>query len=116
MVKIAIATNDGLVVNSHFGRAHEFHIVEVDESDDVWHQVEVRKLDPICGVGGHDDSALKNTIAKLQDCQVVLAERIGFGAQVALEQANIECYELPGAVDVAVAQLMRYRRVKALFA
>ena len=31
--KVAFASTDGKVVNEHFGRARQFHIVEIDDKD-----------------------------------------------------------------------------------
>lgn len=115
MVRIAVATTDEIVVNSHFGRATNFRIVDVNADDDSLFYVESRATTPICKAGGHDDLALNNTIEGLKDCNVVLAERIGLGALRALEQAGIEGYEIPGEISASIAQLIRYRKVKALF-
>lgn len=33
--KIAVASSDGIVVNNHFGRAKEFYIYQIDETEQL---------------------------------------------------------------------------------
>ena len=34
-IRVAVASSDGIVVNSHFGRARDFYIYEVSENEDT---------------------------------------------------------------------------------
>ena len=53
--KVAVATNDGVNVNVHFGHAAAFDIYEVDEASGKYEKVEVRlkpeHCDGSCGDG-----------------------------------------------------------------
>ena len=52
-IRVAVASSDGIVVNSHFGRARDFYIYEVSENEDTV-LLEKRELVPICEAGHHD--------------------------------------------------------------
>ena len=49
-IRVAVASSDGFVVNSHFGRARDFYIYEVSENEDTV-LLEKRELVPICEAG-----------------------------------------------------------------
>ena len=53
-IRVAVASSDGIVVNSHFGRARDFYIYEVSENEDTV-LLEKRELVPICEAGHHDE-------------------------------------------------------------
>lgn len=55
-VIIAIASSDGVTVNEHFGRAHNFRIYRLQEAG--YEFVELRKINPACSGHAHDADAL----------------------------------------------------------
>ncbi len=55
-VKNAIASSDGLTVNEHFARTHNFHIFRLQYAGHEF--VELRKINPACSGHAHDDDAL----------------------------------------------------------
>ncbi len=114
MVKVAVASTDGIVVNQHFGRAKEFYILEVNEDDGKYNPVEKRNVDSVCQGGNHDDAQLAAAARQLSDCQIVLVSRIGNRARYALEDAGIDAYEIPGIIGESVDKLVRYRKVQNL--
>jgi predicted Fe-Mo cluster-binding NifX family protein len=107
-VKIAVASNDGVNVDEHFGRAHSFQIYRLhDAGHDL---IETRKLEPVCSGHAHDDNALSKTAHALSDCRGVVAAQIGAGAIDALLMHRIMGFTLPGSIDEAFASLVRAKR------
>lgn len=111
--KIAVASSDGIVVNRHFGHAREFYIYEI-AGDDV-KLLGIRKVEPVCQGGNHDDRRLSETIDKIGDCKYLLVSRIGHGAAAAAEQRGVIPYEIPGMIEESIQQLLNYRKIKKLF-
>lgn len=111
--KIAAATSDGIVVNSHFGWATQFYIYQVDKGKAEL--VEIRKTEHVCQGGYHDDSRLKEQITKLSDCRYVLVSRIGEGAAGQMEAAGIEPIEVPDMLPKAIEKVLLLEKIKHLF-
>lgn len=112
-VKIAVASSDGIVVNTHFGRAGTFYIYEIT-GDDV-KLLESRKVCPVCEGGNHDDRRLSENVDKISDCKYLLVSKIGYGAAAAVEQRGIVPYEIPGLIEESIQQLLNYVEIKKLF-
>lgn len=107
-VKIAVASNDGVNVDEHFGRARSFHIYRLH---DAGHELmETREIEPACSGHAHDDDALSRTAHALSDCRGVVAAQIGAGAIDALIMYRIMAFTLPGSVDEAMEALVRAKR------
>lgn len=111
--RIAVASSDGIVVNSHFGHAAQFYIYEVRDED--VRLLEVRKVSPVCQGGTHDDRKLNENIDKIADCKYLLASKIGYGAAAAVGQRGIIPYELPGIIGESVEKLLNYLKIQKLF-
>ena len=114
MVKIAVASKDGKVVNQHFGRADKFYILEVDEEIAGFKLSEKRSIVPVCHHGDHESDQMKQAVSNLSDCQYVLVSRIGMRARNELETLGVEAYEIPGIIEESVDKLIRYIRVQKL--
>lgn len=114
MVKIAVATTDGKVVNQHFGKAEKFYILDVDEDAITFELTEIRETGSVCLGGEHEDSRLLEVVSELKDCDYVLVSRIGMRARNILEQSGIEAYEIPGVVEESVDKLIRFSMVQKL--
>lgn len=111
--RIAVASGDGIVVNSHFGRAKTFWIFAL-KNGKLKH-LETRKVVPVCEMGNHDDAVLKENVERLSDCTHILAARVGNGARAIIESYGIIVYELPGLIEESVDKMVRYEMVNALF-
>lgn len=111
--KVAIASNDGIVVNQHFGRADIFYIYEVTENG-KYGLLETRKIAPVCSGGNHDDSGLWDNVSKFKDCKYILASRIGMGAANVMEQSGIIPMELPGIIGNSIGRLIAYEQLQSL--
>jgi len=112
--KVAVASTDGIVVNSHFGKAATFYIYENHPKDDTWKLTERRLVPPVCEGGEHDDIRLQNQVKKFLDCKYILISRIGPGAAQVLEQNEIYPLELPGLITESLDQLITYEKIRQL--
>ena len=115
--KIAVASSDGIVVNSHFGRAEKFYVYDAEEKDnDIFlGERQCLQAECICRQSEHDPGAMAQKIQRLADCQYVLVGRIGPGALQALEEAGMEAYELPGIIEESIHKLYQQIRIRRLF-
>ena len=103
-VRIAVASSDGKVVNSHFGHAGQFLVFDMDEEGFAWK--ETRTNEPACQSGGHDGDALAASVALIRDCDLVLVSRVGPGAVQALEQAGVHPLEVSDYIPNALGKLL----------
>jgi len=102
-IKIAIASSDGLVVDTHFGHAERFTIIEtaVDGSHAI---VDSRDVGAFCGAAGDLDA----TVGRLADCSYVLASRIGPCGERALAARGITAFAVETSIDAAVKKILTY--------
>jgi nitrogen fixation protein NifX len=107
-VKIAVASNDGVNVDEHFGRARHFRIYRLHDAG--CELIESREIEPVCSGHAHDDDALIKTAQALSDCRGVVAAQIGAGAIDALIIYRIMAFTLPGSIDGAIDALVQSRR------
>ena len=112
--KIAVASSDGIVVNDHFGRAKDFYIYQIDNSEQIYF-LEKRNVTPVCEGGNHDQVRLKTNVKKIGDCKYLLVSRIGSGAADMAAESGIESYEIPGVIEESIKQLIKYIKIKQLF-
>ena len=78
MHRVAVATKTGMIVDLHFGHADEFHIYETD--GETARFAEKRNVEKYCaGKSECDDkdSKIDRILHALDDCEYVLALRIG---------------------------------------
>jgi predicted Fe-Mo cluster-binding NifX family protein len=105
--RVAVASQDGKVVNEHFGRAKEFLIVDI-APDGTYTFLEKRPVARLCMSGDHSQESLEATINSLGDCAAVLVSRIGITAKRALEKNRISVFEQPDLIDSALSKLAKY--------
>lgn len=111
---VAVASSDGIVVNSHFGRAGTFYIYEAKEDGNL-EVLEKRVVSPVCNGGNHDEERLKENLKKLSDCSCLLVSRIGNSAAAMAEEYGLEAYEIPGMIEESIQQLTKYKKINRLF-
>lgn len=114
VIKIAIASTDGKVVNQHFGRADAFHIIDADSETMTFSYRERRSVVPICQGQEHEDDQLLALAQRLKDCSYILVSRIGLGARNVLEQQKIEVFELPGFIEDSLKRLFTYIEIQKM--
>jgi len=107
-VKIAVASNDGLTINEHFGRATSFSIFRLH--DNGHELLEVRVNDPACAGGEHNDNALERSAGLISDCRAVVAVQVGPGAIDALIQHRIFALAMEGPIEAALEKLKKSKR------
>lgn len=112
--KIAVASSDGIVVNQHFGHADTFYIYSV--TDGIAERTEdVRKVQPVCHGGDHNDEQLTENIRLFQDCKYILVSRIGMRAAAQAEQLGVTPMELPGIIEDSIKKLVSFEEINSLF-
>ncbi len=115
MRKIAVASSDGINVDTHFGRADHFYIVSFNDDLSEVTTLEKRSVDPICQGGSHYEPHLWNKVEQIKDCDYVLVSRIGQRAAQELSKYGIEAYELPGEIDAGIEEIWKYQQIQQLF-
>ena len=114
MVKIAVASTDGKVVNEHFGRAGRFFILNCDEEAGTYDFLEERQVIPVCRSGNHEDGDLLRNINSLSDCDYILASRIGPRAEREIERMGMQSFEIQGVISELIEKLLRYVKINKL--
>jgi predicted Fe-Mo cluster-binding NifX family protein len=115
-MKIAAVTDDGLEISPHFGRASYYAVLTVEDGQVVKrelrdklghshfvHQEEEHSPGQPHGFGPEAHDRHSRMIAAIEDCQVLLARGMGWGARKSLQEAGITAIvtDLP-AIDEAV--------------
>ncbi|WP_172202894.1 nitrogenase cofactor biosynthesis protein NifB [Niveibacterium sp. COAC-50] len=103
-VRMAVASSTGAIIDTHFGHAKSFRILEV--TADSVHTLGTRAAAQYCGGEadcGEADNTLARTLASLADCEVMLCSRIGIEPWVKLEAAGIRPDGSHAMEDVASA-------------
>lgn len=111
-IKIAVASSDGLTVDTHFGRAGVFRIYRLQGGE--LRLSETRRVVPPCEGQVHDVDALVRTAKALADCRCVVAAQIGPGAIDALIDNRIMAFALPGPIEAALETLVQSKRFNYL--
>ncbi|WP_114418405.1 nitrogenase cofactor biosynthesis protein NifB [Marinospirillum perlucidum] len=115
-VRMAVATKGQGLINQHFGHAREFLVYEA--SPEGVRFVNHRTLPrPYCEGGdtcGEDaESLMAIVIRELQDCEVLLASRVGFEPWSALEEAGIQPNGEHALEGIEEAILAVYQKMQA---
>jgi predicted Fe-Mo cluster-binding NifX family protein len=108
--KAAFASNDGKVVNQHFGHAERFVIIRIDEAKRTWKYIETREIGPACNHGEHSVTALDSVCSLLKDCRTVFVVKIGQGAQNGLARFGIRGIEAPYVIEDIIDTLLHRER------
>ena len=77
VIRIAVATKDGVMVSEHFGHAKSFHIYEL--SADACQFVGQRQVRHYCLGGSSDKTAMAEILETIQDCDAVFVAKVGDG-------------------------------------
>lgn len=95
--RIALASTDGIVVNTHFGHASEFQIYDIEGEN--YHFIESRYARPSCQHQSHNTSRFDQVIKLLSDCDAIFVSQIGKGAAEYLIQNGVRVFEAPYCID-----------------
>ena len=101
--KVAFASNDGKVVNQHFGRSEKFLIVEIEDGKSKY--IETRENVPPCNNFEHSEDAMGRSVSLLQDCKAVFVAKIGQGAYNRLKENGTKAIEMPHFIEDILKKL-----------
>lgn len=115
--KIAVATSDGEIVDTHFGHAGSFLILEVDEETGAFEEVEERNVYAACGGQpnpsedglGCSSEAMEAVAKELDDVEFVLCARSGPKAERVLTRHQIAILDVIMPINHAVKKINQYR-------
>lgn len=103
-LRFAVATKSGMIVDTHFGHAKEFHIYDYVNGDAVF--VEKRQVGGQYCTGGDDcgqeGAGIDAIIDTVKDCQGVVSMRIGGEPSGKLRKQGIEPFMTYDRVENAV--------------
>lgn len=88
VIRVAIASKEGLAISEHFGHAKSFYIYDVTSFE--CKQISIREVDNYCLGGTSDQSALSGIMETIMDCSVVFVAKIGDGPIEKLRARGIE--------------------------
>lgn len=109
MVKVAVATTDGTLIDEHFGQANRFILYAVEE-DGSYRELESREIKHPPQDHARAHSA-DTTVEQLRDVDAVLASQIGPAAAANLAGRGIKSFALKGSVDRALASYGKRHRL-----
>ena len=109
LMRFAVASKNGAIVDLHFGHADKFYIYESDETETRF--VETRSVSKYCDDSGCDkEDKWASVIRAVSDCDAVLALRIGPVPEKRLQENGIDVIITYERVETAVNQAAK--RVK----
>jgi nitrogen fixation protein NifX len=91
--RIAIASDGGRMVDTHFGHAGRFEVYELAEGR--YSFVEAREVAPACSGGRHEVTSFDATLSAISDCEAVFVSVIGYGAASYLIGKGMRVFESP---------------------
>lgn len=108
---IAVATSDGEIIDTHFGHADSFLILEVDE-DGNYEEIEERDVLSACGgddCGRCSGSRMNEIADNLKDVDFVLCAKSGPHAEEVLRRYGIAILDVIMPIDRAVPKIHKFR-------
>ncbi len=88
MIRVAVASKEGISISEHFGHAKKFYIYEVDTNNCNF--IEEREVRHYCLGGTSDKSAMADILETIKDCVAVFVAKIGDGPTEKLKAQGIE--------------------------
>ncbi|OAV75359.1 molybdenum cofactor biosynthesis protein A [Bacteroidales bacterium Barb7] len=107
--RVAVASNEGLLVNLHLGEARKVYVFE--KSLNGYHFVEIRNTPPEGrGMARWEELAAKT----LGDCQAILVAGIGETPMKVMQQNGIRVIQMSGLIDAGLDAVYLNLPVKTL--
>ena len=104
----AVATNDGIYINQHFGHAERFRIYEVDGNEvrlvDVKQVERYCSFDPDHPLRGH---ILRDIATALAGCRAIVCAQIGQAPQMEMERLGISTFAVGGPIAPTLLELSK---------
>lgn len=104
MIRVAVGSTDGKVVNAHFGKASQFLVFDITEK--AYQFVEVRNNEPSCSNLNEPKGTFEQTLEVLNDCQCVVISQIGRPMIERLKNNGIDAHVIRDFVDDAIVALI----------
>ncbi len=111
--RVAFASSDGYVVDTHFGRAETLYIYQFFDGE--YSLVEKRYVSSVCQGGTHSPNEMRKNVEHFLDCQYIVALRIGVGAMAIIRECGITPMVLPGELTEAMDKIYKYHQIQKLF-
>ena len=92
--RIAAASSDGVMIDSHFAQAECFYIYDI--SDGTYQFVEKRH---IAAALTHSEATFDKVRLLLYDCNAIVVSKVGFGAAQYLLEKGLRVFEAHYNVD-----------------
>jgi nitrogen fixation protein NifB len=106
---IAVATQEGVLVNLHLGEAKNVILYSYDPEQDEYEIADVRELPP---VGGGDDR-WKKLAAELRDCRAILVSACGPRPKQIVEGFGLPVIEMEGLIEEGLEALFTGEEIPA---
>lgn len=88
ILRLAVASKEGVAISEHFGHAKRFYIYEITAK--TCQLLEIREVSHYC-LGGHSDKgALIDILETIKDCSAVFVAKIGDGPAEKLKARGIQ--------------------------
>lgn len=100
--RIAIASSNGRNIDLHFGKAQQFYIYDINETD--YRFVEIRKSQMILN---HDANEFDRAVENIKDCLAVFVSRIGKVALIYIIANGLRVFEAPYPIEGVLDKLVK---------
>jgi nitrogen fixation protein NifB len=107
--RVAVASNEGILVNLHLGEARKVYIFE--QSRNGYHFVEIRNTPPEGGGMERWNELAEKTLV---DCQAVLVAGIGNNPMKTLQKNGIKVIQMSGLIDAGLDAVYLNLPIKTL--
>lgn len=105
---VAVATNEGLLVNLHLGEARNVYIFE--QTKNGFKNVEVRDMPP----KGSGDERWLNMARMLKDCRAILVSGVGENPKAMLKGCGIHVIEMTGLIDEGLEGVYNNKVIRSI--
>ena len=105
---VAVATNEGLLVNLHLGETRSVYIFE--QTKNGFKNVEVRDM-PAKGSG---DERWLNMARDLKDCRAILVSGVGENPKAMLKGCGIHVVEMTGLIDEGLEGVYNNKVIRSI--
>lgn len=93
-IRIAAASTDGMIIDSHFAQAECFYVYEIEGH--TYRLIEKRQ---IAAALTHSEAAFDKVRQLLYDCTAIVVSKVGYGAAQYLLEKGLRVFEAPYAVE-----------------
>ncbi|MBO6165013.1 MAG: hypothetical protein J6O17_01410 [Eubacterium sp.] len=112
MIKVAVATDDGITSDVNFGRANRFVLAEISggrikREGEVITESQSPDIDNP-GCHGHDKEYIEGLVKKLNECSYLIVKHIGNFPFRILKSNGINVLEQTGDIDELLGKIAAY--------